>query len=230
MATLANNNSAVALLNEGKFIESIRVLKSSLQELMYHFQTATTSADEPMTGATNNNPDIKFHLVPIHLQKCHFEGTFSLYNRAVAFSGNEDESQHQQQQPLMLDEGDELRFTAATLYNTALSYHLMAVNKAENQAENLTKALSQYKLAADVLERIPCCSCFDDLLLLAITNNMGFAYSQMFKIPEARSCVQKIEVILTYSKPGIELLDTEIQDFQLLVFLGENNAVAAPAA
>ena len=86
-----------------------------------------------------------------------------------------------------------VRLTAVAMYNLALAYHREGIQRGSSKL--LYKALSMYSIAMSSLSEGPQ-NAVDQMLLLAIGNNMGHIHSIHFEAEEAHCWHQVLSGIL----------------------------------
>jgi hypothetical protein len=122
---------------------------------------------------------------------------------------------------------------AAVLFNTGLAFHLQGRQDIRSQQTNFKNALCIYKMAFEILER--CSKSEEDevnqLVYLAVMNNMGHIYSHFCEGREAQHCLQLFRALLeTMKSSGIDILSDEYLPFSMNFLILDGQEVAAAAA
>lgn len=258
------NDRVIQLLRLGSYIEAIDLLDSALHKLICHFEGGRRPSQSnhccfgncfDTDGVGGTSADVNLKMVGIDCHKG--EGT-DLYNnpaehrgflvssRAVALFGEAASDERQ-----LLSVRNEHRVVAAVLYNTAMTYHAMAIQTADRQEQLYLKALEHYKSAIEILVRVPHLAIADHMLCMAMINNIGHIYSQLFETTKAEWCLDQLQTMLEdsildefeeataeqdaagcghYCVPGDGIGDL-LLDLRLTILLNQHGKLAAaPAA
>jgi len=232
-SVVTTNGRAVMLLEYGLYDESIHLLGLTLQALLFCFSPNGGRHPDELCAA--GDQDVTLRTVDIWVRDSDasgmgqgagqqleqlVEGNFALYSGALIINGGDDQ---------LVFEGNRYRISAAILYNAGLAYHLMGVRRpGRNQEKFFRRALNHYRNAARVIRRgeLQQWTPSDNLLSLAIYNNLGWLHSYFLDVGQARNCLMNLNMILESSRPVMEF-----EHFQLTVILFEGRPLAAaPAA
>jgi hypothetical protein len=93
------------------------------------------------------------------------------------------------------DVEDKELLTSVLLYNMALVNHCRAIELGISSL--LSTSLNLYKMAASVLERSSDIDASNELVLLAIYNNMAQIHACQWSSQEARECIDNVRMLLS---------------------------------
>jgi tetratricopeptide (TPR) repeat protein len=216
MDIIAMNNNAVNLMQQGCFQEAIPVFLSALREL--HRITGVQNQSMIMNMHDNivsrayarevrSVPlgDSLSYLKPSIYQE---QDAFSIFDRAFLID-------------IYSSEGQTFT-TSVLLYNMGLAYQLLGMKDLRSQHSNLKKAMKAYQMAAAIVA--------NDLVSLAVANNMGHIYSQFCDTQQSQCCLDSLQAGLHAIQRG-EILEDELSAFQMnvLVMKGQKKVAAAAA-
>lgn len=206
---LAWNNTAIANILDGKPSECLDVLRYALSQVQNELQD---EANGPVQSLKRRLPSNKLseetefqsialqHMVPT--TPCdHGNGTFAFYNRMVT---RDSKQSHTSSHLLCM-----------LFFNLAVAHHQLGLSS--GQSAELTTALQLYQLAFSMVEGSASDFLLGDqqMLLLALYNNMGHIHSCFCRTAETQACVQWIQqVFLAFPKAAPFL---ESRDFQFFV-------------
>jgi hypothetical protein len=113
--------------------------------------------------------------------------------------------------------------TPVLLYNVGLAYQLLGMQDLRSQHSNLKKAMKAYRMAAAIA---------NDLVSLAVSNNMGHIYSYFCETQESQRCLDSLQAGLNeIQDSNVEILEDEFRAFQMnIMVMHGQRAVAAAAA
>jgi hypothetical protein len=115
------------------------------------------------------------------------------------------------------------------LYNMALVNHCRAIELGISSL--LSNSLSLYKMAASVLERSSDVDASNELVLLALYNNMAQIHAYQWSSPEVRVCVDNIRILLsTVSAEKSFVSQEDFRFFCVSTMLHVEDINIAPAA
>jgi hypothetical protein len=95
----------------------------------------------------------------------------------------------------IVDVEDKDLLTGVVLYNMALVNHCRAIEFGISSL--LSNSLNLYKMAAAVLERSSDVDASNELVLLALYNNMAHIHAYQWSSPEVRVCIDNIRMLLS---------------------------------
>jgi tetratricopeptide (TPR) repeat protein len=221
MDIIAVNNNAVSLMQQGSFQEAIPFFLSALREL--HRITRVQKQNMNMDLIDDENcvsrtfvrevrsvplGDSLSYLKPSIYQD---QDAFSIFDRAFLID-------------IYSSEGQTYYTTPVLLYNMGLAYQLLGMEDLRSQHCNLKKAMKAYRMAAAIA---------NDLLFLAVLNNMGHIYSQFCDTQESQRCLDFLEAGLhaIQQDSQVETLEIEFRALQMNVLIMHGQrAVSAAAA
>jgi len=199
------NNSAVALMQQGRYQEAIVGFRRATGEMKSSLRVDTDDAT-----AVPEQPNLNFfpfslrHYVAksklsIQAQRSDEGSIFEVFDYAFYLPSRCEVGQTNQGWS-----------SVAMLYNMALSYHLQSLSKGSSDKE-MGLAQNLYKMALSVVE-----SCLTDvhsdegllMLLLAIFNNLGHIHACSFEAPATTHCVTAMRALLE-SNTGITAMASE---------------------
>jgi tetratricopeptide (TPR) repeat protein len=230
MDVIAVNNNAVNLVQQGSFQEAILLFISALREL-HRFtgvQKQTMNMD-PIDDEKDNNSVIsaavrEVRSIPLgdalsYLKPSIYQDqdAFSIFDRAFLIDSSELSTS-----TIYSSEGQ--HFTAPVLlYNMGLAYQLLGMEAVRSQHSNLRKAMKAYRMAAAIAR--------NDLVSLAVANNMGHIYSQFCNTQESQRCLDSLQAGLsTIQDSEVEILEDEFSAFQMNVLIMHGQKTVASAA
>jgi lipoprotein signal peptidase len=118
------------------------------------------------------------------------------------------------------------------LYNTGLVFHLLALQTGSTSI--FLKALELYKLSMIILEDNAKNGFYVselDILILALTNNMGHCHSHFNNLDDVSMCLQRICKVFLLSVSTVLLSDDEYVFFYRVTLTSPHRTpVLAPAA
>jgi predicted Zn-dependent protease with MMP-like domain len=226
MDTIALNNNAVDLMRQG-YLHDVnpdfrlaldklhRIDEQEDVNLADNFVTPTflSVRSVPLEHSLSNSSSYQDHHI------------FSLFDRALVIDGAE--------LVAASSNADKDCSAAVVLFNTGLAFHLQGRRDIRSQQTSFKKALSFYKMAFEILER---CSKSEEeevnqLVHLAVVNNMGHINSHFCEGTEAQNCLHLLQTMLeTMKSSGIDILNHEYLPFSMNVLSLRGQAVAAAAA
>jgi hypothetical protein len=119
--------------------------------------------------------------------------------------------------------------TGVVLYNMALLKHCRAIELGISSL--LSNSLNLYKMAAAVLERSSDVDTSNELVLLALYNNMAQIHAHQWSSPEVRVCVDNIRMLLsTVSAENSFIGQEDFHFFCVNTMLHVEDINIAPAA
>jgi hypothetical protein len=119
--------------------------------------------------------------------------------------------------------------TSVVLYNMALVNHCRAIELGISSL--LSNSLSLYKMAASILERSCDVDASNELVLLALYNNMAQIHAYQWSSPEVRVCVDNIRVLLSTVSAEKSFISQEaFHFFSVNAMLHVEDINIAPAA
>jgi tetratricopeptide (TPR) repeat protein len=227
MDIIAVNNNAVKLMHQGSFHEAIPLFLSALREL--HRITGVQKQSMNMDTIDGDNStsstfvrevrsiplgDALSYLKPSIYQD---QDAFSIFDRAFLI-----ESSDLSSSTIYSSEGQ--HFTAPVLlYNMGLACQLLGMEDVRSQHSNLKKAMKAYRMAAAIAS--------NDLVSLAVSNNMGHIYSQFCDTQESQRCLDSVQAGLnTIQDSEVEILEGEFSAFQMNVLIMHGQKTMASAA
>jgi hypothetical protein len=235
------NQLAVDLLLAEESRQAYKVLHAALQGMLRIMQSGTPPVvvANTFTSCTDGNdtevPCATGTLTIRLSTTTHGDGSsssftndslFQLYDAVFRVSNNNTEESN------MLPQDYQDFVVAVLMYNTGLVCHRLGVQ--QRKFKNLRRALSMYEAAYSTLHRVETLK--DDIVMvgflrLALINNMGHIYSNLFHRDQASACQKLLQDLI---RPTIvntcAIEDPEcIFFFECLLFL-ELETLAAPAA
>jgi tetratricopeptide (TPR) repeat protein len=210
MDVIAVNKNAVDLMQQGCFREAIPFFLSAIREL--HRLTGMRNQNmsmDPISREVSSVPvgDSLSYLKPSIYQE---QDAFSIFDRAFLIDISSGEGQH--------------LTIPVLLYNMGLAYQLVGMRDLRSQHSNLKKAMKAYKMAAAVA---------NDLVSLAVANNMGHIYSQFCDTQQSQRCLDSLQAGLhaIQQDSNVEILEDEFSAFQMnvIVMHGQKKVAAAAA-
>jgi tetratricopeptide (TPR) repeat protein len=228
METIAANNDAVNLMRQGSFQEAIPFFLSALREL--HRIARVQKQNLNMDTIDDDNSvsrnfvrevgsiplaDTLSSLKPSIYQD---QDAFSIFDRAFLIDSSDLAS-------IYSSEG-QLYTTTILLYNMGLAYQLLGMQDTRSQHRNLKKAMKIYQMAAAIVVAK------NDLVSLAVSNNMGHIYSQFCETQEAQRCLDSLQKGLNAIQDSkVEIHVDELITFEMnvVIMYGQKVVVAAAA-
>jgi tetratricopeptide (TPR) repeat protein len=230
MDIIAVNNNAVKLMHQGSFHEVIPLFLSALRELhrITGVQKQSTNMD-PIDDEMDDNStsstfvrevrsiplgDALSYLKPSIYQD---QDAFSIFDRAFLI-----ESSDLSSSTIYSSEGQ--HFTAPVLlYNMGLACQLLGMEDVRSQHSNLKKAMKAYRMAAAIAS--------NDLVSLAVSNNMGHIYSQFCDTQESQRCLDSVQAgLCAIEDSEAEILEDEFSAFEMNVLIMHGQKTVASAA
>jgi hypothetical protein len=220
MDVIAVNTNAVNLMQEGCFREAIPLFLSAILELhritgVQNQNMNTDPIDDDSNVIRAYAPEVRCVplgdslscLKPSIYQE---QDAFSIFDRAFLIDIYSSEGQH--------------LTIPVLLYNMGLAHQLLGMEDLHSQRSNLKKAMKVYKMAATVA---------NDLVSLAVANNMGHIYSQFCDTQQSQCCLDSLQAGLhaIQQDPNVEILEDEFSAFQMnvLIMHGQKKVAAAAA-
>lgn len=121
---------------------------------------------------------------------------------------------------------------AVVLYNTGLVFHRLAMQN--GSSASFQKALELYQLSMIILESNAKNGFYVselDILMLALTNNMGHCHSHFHHMEDAWLCLQRMCKVFLLSVSTVLFSQEEYEFFYRVILLGAHRTpVLAPAA
>jgi hypothetical protein len=112
--------------------------------------------------------------------------------------------------------------TTVLLYNIGLAYQLLGMQDFRSQQRNFKKAMKVYRMAAAIA---------NDLVFLAVSNNMGHIYSHFCETLESQRCLDCLQAGLNAIQDSkVEILVDEFSVFQMNVMIMHGQKTVAAAA
>jgi hypothetical protein len=212
------NTAAVALMQQTNHHMAISSFETSLSCLRSHFvsgKRCTTLLTRPQSqnfsGAETMGFDIIYR-VCINRSRDYLRGQenlFAFYNRAFVLSADAD---------IVHGTACEVLLEPVLLYNIGLAYHCHGIRNGTSR--ELHVALELYKESLQVFEDQRQCfsssssQCSQaDLLLLALTNNMGHIFSYFYDLKGMDPCQRHMQVLLESTPELFELFEEEEEDY-----------------
>jgi hypothetical protein len=212
------NNEGVAMIESGDYSNAINSFKKALHVIKGNATKRKTplGADSSLAFRWSS-----INQLPAERQIESVSGSFFVYRRALLIIPSD-----------FLEGRICLAETAAMLYNLSLSFHIEGYRS--NNSTLLDKALKAYKIALAI------CSCrrrkackklqTDQLLYIAINNNMAMIHQEFMEFERARICFISVSRALR-SLGNIGFLEqTEYQGLVLNLLMGRHEITLAAAA
>ena len=220
------NSNAVNLMRQGSFHKAIPFFLSALREL--HRITGVQKQNMNMDPIDNDSKqsrtfvrevrslalgDTLAYLKPSIYQD---QDAFSVFDRAFLIDRIDLASIYYS------SEGQKFT-TTVLLYNMGLAYQLLGMQDLPSRKRNLKKAMKVYRMAAAIA---------NDLVALAVSNNMGHIYSYFCETKESQRCLDYLQAGLTEIQQDskAEILVEELCAFHMNVLIMHGQKVAAAAA
>jgi hypothetical protein len=118
--------------------------------------------------------------------------------------------------------------TGVVLYNMALVNHCRAIEHGISSL--LSISLNLYKIAATVLERSSYVDASNELVLLALYNNMAQIHAYQWSSPELRVCIDNIRMLLSTVSAETFIDEEDFHFFCVNTMLHVEDINLAPAA
>jgi tetratricopeptide (TPR) repeat protein len=232
---IALNNNAVNLMRHGSFQNAIPYFLSALRELHRITGVRNQSMNmDPVDPIADDNSvsrafvrkvksvalgDTLSYLKPSIYRD---QDAFSVFDRAFLIDSFDLAS-------IYSSEGQNFT-TTVLLYNMSLAYQLLGMQDLPTQQKNLKKAMKVYRMAAAILEKSG--DEANDLVFLAVSNNMGHIYSHFWETQESQRCIDCLQAGLHAIKQDskVEILEDEVHTFQMNVLVMQRQKVVAAAA
>ena len=221
---IETNNNAVALLQQQKYDEAGRMLRSAVDAL--HVLSRTLDSGDCSIEGTDSKPSsscsctTRFHFTPLPPVR-HQEGAF-IYHRAACIS-----------EASVQTNVERSRLSAIILYNMALFYHIRGLE--HGRMEPLHISIKMYEMARGLL-----CSIVEEesleeedatgvyYLAMAILNNLGQLFNELSEYEAVTECFEQVRCILEQTRDCKQ--DYESQEvFTLNVTVWEIPAHASAA-
>jgi tetratricopeptide (TPR) repeat protein len=228
METIARNNNAVNLMRQGSFQEAIPFFLSALRELhrIAGVQKQNLNMDTiDDDNSVSHNFVREVRSIPLadtlsYLKPSIYhnhQDAFSIFDRAFLIDSSDLAS-------IYSSEG-QLYTTTILLYNMGLAYQLLGMQDTRSQHKNLKKAMKIYQMVAAVLVAK------NDLVSLAVSNNMGHIYSQFCETQEAQRCLDSLQESLNAIQDSkVEIRVDEFIALQMNVVIMHRQKVVVAAA
>jgi tetratricopeptide (TPR) repeat protein len=227
MDIIAVNNNAVKLMHQGSFHEAIPLFLSALREL--HRITGVQKQSMNMDTIDGDNStrstfvrevrsiplgDALSYLKPSIYQD---QDAFSIFDRAFLIESSDLSSS-------TINSSEGQHFTAPVLlYNMGLACQLLGMEDVRSQHSNLKKAMKAYRMAAAIAS--------NDLVSLAVSNNMGHIYSQFCDTQESQRCLDSVQAgLCAIEDSEAEILEDEFSAFEMNVLIMHGQKTVASAA
>jgi hypothetical protein len=123
---------------------------------------------------------------------------------------------------------DKELLTSVVLYNMALVNHCRAIELGISSL--LSIALNLYKIAASVLESSSDIDASNELVLLALYNNMAQIHAYQWSSQEVRECIDKIRMLLSTVSSESFIDQADFHLFSVNTMLHVEDMNLAPAA
>jgi hypothetical protein len=123
---------------------------------------------------------------------------------------------------------DKELLTSVLLYNMALVNHCRAIELGISSL--LSISLNLYKMAASVLERSSDIDASNELVLLAIYNNMAHIHAYQWSSQEVRECIDNIRMLLSTVSAESFIDQEDFHFFSANTMLHVEDMNLAPAA
>jgi tetratricopeptide (TPR) repeat protein len=226
MDTIALNNNAVDLMQQGNFEKGNADFRSALVKLQRVDQHEDVDlADNVVATTFLSVRSVPLEHSLLNASSCQDHHAFSLFDRALVIDDAELAA-------VSSIAGQDCT-SAVVLFNTGLALHLQGRRDISSRQVCFKKALRLYTMAFQIQET---CSDSDDevnhLVYLAAINNMGHIYSHFCEGRETRHCLHLLHTVLETAKSvGIDVLSDQYLLFSMnaLILLGEDVAAAAAA-
>jgi tetratricopeptide (TPR) repeat protein len=229
MDIVAMNNNGVNLMRQGSFQKAILFFLSAVREL--HRMTGEQKENinmDPIDDGNNLRSTFvrEVRCIPLGDALCYLkpsiyqdQDAFSIFDRAFLI-----DSSDLAYLSSSSEEGQKYT-TTVVLYNMGLAYQLLGMENVRSQHRNLKKAMKAYQMAATIVT--------NDLVSLAVSNNMGHIYSQLCDTQKSQRCIDTLQAGLNVIQDSkVEILVDEFSAFHMnvLIMRGRKKAVAAVAA
>jgi hypothetical protein len=126
------------------------------------------------------------------------------------------------------DVEDKELLTSVVLYNMALVNHCRAIELGTSGL--LSISLNLYKMAASVLERSIDIDASNELVLMAIYNNMAQIHSYQWSSQEVRECIDNVRMLLSTVSAKSFIDQEDLHFFSANTMLHVEDMNLAPAA
>jgi tetratricopeptide (TPR) repeat protein len=221
MDIITVNNNAVNLMRQGSFQQAIPFFLSALREL--HRVTEVQKQNTSMEPIDDDNIVREVRSVPLgdtlsYLKPSIYQDqdAFSIFDRAFMIDTSSDLAS------IYSSEGQNDTIPVL-LYNMGLAYQLLGMEDTRSQHSNLKKAMKVYRMAAAIA---------NDVVSLAVSNNMGHIYSQFCDTQESQRCLNSVQAGLDAIQDSeVEILVDEFSAFQMnvLIMYGQKKVAASAA-
>jgi hypothetical protein len=226
MDIIAVNKNAVNLMRQGSFHKAIPFFLSALGEL--HRITAGVQKQNMTMDPIDNDSkrsrpfvhevrsvalgDTLAYIKPSIYQD---QDAFSVFDRAFLIDSTDLAS-------IYSSEGQNFT-TAVLLYNMGLTHQLLGMQNLPSRQRNLKRAMKVYRMAAAIA---------NDLVSLAVSNNMGHIYSYFCETQESQRCLDYLQAGLREIRQdsNVKILEDEFSAFQMNVMIMHGQKVVAAAA
>jgi hypothetical protein len=240
----ALNNSAVTSLLSGKPKKALALLSTAAAIVKDHFADKRKASNE-------TTPPHRESELPrfVSESSTHHQSTLNEHSSATMKMNIEQDhpsvisfkvqtSSRSQDAPLILNysraltivdgvEDTEL-LASVVLYNMALVNHCRAIELGISSL--LSIALNLYKIAASILERSSDIDASNELVLLAIYNNMAQIHAYQWSSQEVRECIDNIRILLSTVSSESFIDQADFHLFSVNTMLHIENINVAPAA
>jgi hypothetical protein len=229
------NNRAVDCLEHGTHSEAMGLLKGALQVVQQHVNL-TYGHTGPQISALSDIPLCSVSIggaaaLNEKQEGCGmgFPNVFHFYNRAFRFKETQEGRQ-------LSDESLDA-FSVVLLYNIGLSHHARGLYN--NCSHTLQVALNIYEMAMKIVNKSSMNGdSRQQILCLALLNNIGYLQAHFANIDKVRCCLAFIQGVLrttpTATRDNDDAYSSEIQFFHENVFCFLHSSsdflVSAPAA
>jgi hypothetical protein len=229
---VALSNSAVSSLMDGRPKKALALLSTATAILKDHF----ADTQVPCSRSSANETPLPY------------DNEISDYSSAMEINGEQDKpsvlsfqvqtSSLSQEAPLILNYSralaivdgveDKELVSSVVLYNMALVNHCRAIELGSSSL--LSISLNLYKMAASVLESTRGVDESNELVLLALYNNMAHIHAYQWSSQEVRLCIDKIRMLLSTVSTESFVDQEDFHFFSVNTMLHVEDINLAPAA
>jgi tetratricopeptide (TPR) repeat protein len=226
MDIIAVNNYAVNLMLQGSFQNAIPFFLSALRDLhrIAGVQKQNMSLDPiDVVNSVSSTfvPGVRSislgdplsYLKPSIYQD---QDAFAIFDRAFLIDSSDLTSIYSSE--------CQLYTIHVLMYNIGLAYQLLGMEDLRAQHSNLKKAMKAYRMAAAMAR--------NDLVSLAVSNNMGYIYSQFCDTQESQRCLDSLQagLITILQVSEVEINEDEFSALQMNVLTVHGHKMVASAA
>lgn len=225
---IALNNMGVESLRRGDLLEAARLFRRCVDSVKTNLGNAPGAANDE---GSNNNAAVGSPLIrcPLeffpeaNIRNASPHNLFEIFPCAFGLQRSNGQSTSNAAPEILV----------ALLFNLGLTHHLAGFMGQGNARENLTKALSHYKLCMDIFDSYSLEFIFDYsfcALLCGNCTNSGHILAHLGRLPEAVAFGEYLESLLESTACTTDLTEEENDFFYTIMYCSKHSCNVAAAA